>query len=69
MNKIAGAEGRCLSTCLPAIASEAELLPQSVCPTGTRCAPCYNPTAADPIVSRLFWAAGYFAPCDQIAQL
>jgi hypothetical protein len=45
---IAGAEGRCLSTCLPMIAAQADLLPQSTCATGTKCAPCYNPTAADP---------------------
>jgi len=45
---IAGAEGRCLSTCLPSIAAQATLLPQSTCAAGTKCAPCYNPTAADP---------------------
>jgi hypothetical protein len=45
---IAGAEGRCLSTCLPAIAAQAELLPTSVCAANEKCAPCYNPTASDP---------------------
>jgi hypothetical protein len=45
---VAGSEGRCLSTCLPEIASEASLLPQSTCPSGELCAPCFNPTAADP---------------------
>jgi hypothetical protein len=45
---IAGSEGRCLSTCLPLIASEANLLPQSTCATNERCAPCYDPTATDP---------------------
>jgi hypothetical protein len=44
---VAGSEGRCLSTCLPEIASEANLLPQSTCASGELCAPCYNPTAAD----------------------
>lgn len=44
---IAGAEGRCLSTCLPSIAAEADLLPVSTCASGQVCAPCYNPTAAD----------------------
>jgi hypothetical protein len=45
---VAGSEGRCLSTCLPAVAGEATLLPQSTCPSGTLCAPCYDPVAADP---------------------
>lgn len=45
---VAGSEGRCLSTCLPEIASEADVLPQSTCPSGTLCAPCYDPVAADP---------------------
>ena len=45
---IAGAEGRCVSTCLPAIADQAALLPQANCEADERCAPCFNPTAADP---------------------
>ena len=45
---VAGAEGRCLSTCLPEIASEASLLPQSTCAAGEKCAPCFNPLATDP---------------------
>jgi hypothetical protein len=45
---LAGAEGRCMSTCLPEIASEASLLPQDVCPSGTVCAPCYNPASSTP---------------------
>ena len=45
---IAGAEGRCLSTCLPPIAAEASLLPKDVCADGEKCAPCFNPTAMDP---------------------
>jgi hypothetical protein len=45
---VAGSEGRCLSTCLPAIAAEASLLPQSTCPSGEKCAPCFNPIATDP---------------------
>jgi hypothetical protein len=47
---VAGSEGRCLSTCLPAIGAQADLLPKSVCGTGEVCAPCYDPTAADPTV-------------------
>jgi hypothetical protein len=45
---VAGAEGRCLSPCLPLIASKASLLPQDVCPAGELCAPCYDPTSSDP---------------------
>jgi hypothetical protein len=45
---VAGAEGRCLSTCLPAVAAEQDVLPQDVCAADERCTPCYNPTAADP---------------------
>jgi hypothetical protein len=47
---VAGAEGRCLSPCLPLIASKANLLPQDVCPAGLLCAPCYDPTSDDPTV-------------------
>lgn len=46
---VAGSEGRCLSTCLPEIAAEADVLPQSTCPSGQLCAPCYDPVAADPM--------------------
>jgi hypothetical protein len=61
---IAGSEGRCLSTCLPAIQAEAELLPGDVCATDERCAPCYNPVAADPTA-----ATGACAlACDKPAQ-
>jgi hypothetical protein len=45
---VAGAEGRCMSTCLPDIAKQAALLPQDVCAANERCAPCFNPTASDP---------------------
>jgi hypothetical protein len=45
---VAGSEGRCLSTCLPEIAAEADVLPQSSCPSGQLCAPCYDPVAANP---------------------
>src|SRR6185503_857611 len=40
---IAGAEGRCLSGCLPEIARKQALLPQGTCGEGDRCAPCTNP--------------------------
>jgi hypothetical protein len=58
---IAGAEGRCLSTCLPSIVAQSNVLPQSTCPTGTKCAPCYNPTAANPSLAT---GACSTASCD-----
>ena len=45
---VAGSEGRCLSTCIPLVASETEVLPQGTCASTERCAPCFNPTATDP---------------------
>jgi hypothetical protein len=45
---IAGAEGRCLSTCLPAVAARAATLPQGGCAADERCMPCFDPTASDP---------------------
>jgi hypothetical protein len=45
---IAGAEGRCLSTCLPFVAAQADVLPTAGCASNERCAPCYDPLAADP---------------------
>jgi len=40
---IADVEGRCLSTCLPDVASQAAMLPQSTCGANEKCVPCYNP--------------------------
>lgn len=40
---VAGYEGRCLSTCVPAVAEQVDMLPQSSCAVGERCAPCYDP--------------------------
>jgi hypothetical protein len=45
---VAGSEGRCLSTCIPLVASKADLLPKAGCKDDERCAPCFDPTAADP---------------------
>jgi hypothetical protein len=39
----AGAEGRCLSTCLPSVAAAAQLLPTDGCPPEHACVPCYDP--------------------------
>jgi hypothetical protein len=45
---VAGAEGRCASTCLPDVAAQAESLPQSSCPDEHRCVPCYDPLDGAP---------------------
>jgi hypothetical protein len=42
-NSIAGAEGRCLSSCLPLVAAQATQLPRSTCAADERCAPCFDP--------------------------
>jgi hypothetical protein len=59
---IAGAEGRCLSTCLPQVAEQASVLPQIGCPDGTRCVPCFNPTAPDPAAETGACSLGCDAP-------
>jgi hypothetical protein len=40
---VAGAEGRCLSTALPAVQEQAALLPQSTCGATELCVPCFSP--------------------------
>lgn len=40
---VAGAEGRCMSTCIPLVDQQKSFLPQDVCNTGELCAPCYDP--------------------------
>lgn len=37
-----------MSTCIPSVAAQAAHLPQDLCAAGSKCAPCYNPTASDP---------------------
>jgi hypothetical protein len=46
-DSIAGGEGRCLSECIPQVADQAALLPQSTCPQFQRCVPCYDPITAE----------------------
>ena len=38
-----GAEGRCISTCIPQVSKQIDQLPKDVCMDSERCAPCYNP--------------------------
>jgi hypothetical protein len=40
---LAGAEGRCMSTCIPQVADLLAFLPQADCAPSERCAPCYDP--------------------------
>lgn len=53
-NSVAGAEGRCLPTCLPTVAARAANLPQDSCADGEVCTPCVDPfTGADTGACRL----------------
>lgn len=44
---LAGAEGRCMSPCLPDVAAEADRLPQSTCPPTHLCVPCFDPLTGE----------------------
>ncbi|MFT3925264.1 MAG: hypothetical protein QM778_22190 [Myxococcales bacterium] len=41
------AEGRCMSECLPEIASQKDSLKQEDCEAGELCAPCFNPVTGE----------------------
>ena len=41
-------EGRCVSLCVPQVASQASFLPQSTCADDERCAPCFDPRTGEP---------------------
>ncbi len=47
-SSIGGAEGRCLSTCLPDVAFRAELLPSDGCDASEVCVPCFDPFDGTP---------------------
>jgi hypothetical protein len=48
-----GAEGRCISSCVPLVATQAKQLPKDVCQGGDLCAPCYDPrTGEDTLACR-----------------
>lgn len=44
---INGAEGRCLSSCVPSVAVQASLLPKDVCTGTDLCAPCFDPRTGE----------------------
>jgi hypothetical protein len=46
-HSLLGAEGRCLSKCLGAVASQADRLPQDTCDTDEVCAPCWDPVTGE----------------------
>ena len=46
-SSVVGAEGRCLSECLPQVAAQKDLLPQDICPEFQRCVPCFDPVSGD----------------------
>lgn len=48
-----GAEGRCVSSCIPLVASQASSLPKDVCTGSDLCAPCFDPrTGEDTLACR-----------------
>jgi hypothetical protein len=42
-----GGEGRCLPTCLPEVAEEADRLLRDICPEDHLCVPCYDPLTGE----------------------
>jgi hypothetical protein len=44
---IAGIEGRCISTVLPEVETNEDILPKDTCRETERCIPCYSATGAD----------------------
>jgi hypothetical protein len=42
-----GAEGRCVSTCLPAVQEQLAMLPQDICAQHEICAPCFDPLSGE----------------------
>jgi hypothetical protein len=42
-----GAEGRCISSCVPLVSRQASLLPRSTCTGSDLCAPCFDPRTGE----------------------
>jgi hypothetical protein len=42
-----GAEGRCLSSCIPQVSAQATQLPKDSCADGELCAPCFDPRTGE----------------------
>lgn len=45
---LGGAEGRCISTCIPKVNGLMDVLPKADCGQNEVCAPCYNPNDGKP---------------------
>jgi hypothetical protein len=45
---VSGADGVCLSVCVPQVSQYESLLPQDICAPDERCAPCINPLTQQP---------------------
>lgn len=44
---VSGSEGRCVSTCVPRAAEQADRLPQDVCEEDELCTPCFDPVTGE----------------------
>lgn len=66
-SSLGGAEGRCLSTCLPDVAAQAANLPQATCAATERCVPCCDPfTGQDSGACRVGCDTGPAAECTGV---
>jgi hypothetical protein len=45
---VMGLEGRCVSSCIPMVAAQADFLKQDICSEGELCAPCWDPINEQP---------------------
>lgn len=46
-DSVAGSEGRCISSCVPQVADQADRLEQGTCDEGELCAPCTDPLSGE----------------------
>ena len=61
-------EGRCMSECLPAVASQRDILPQASCAEHERCVPCFDPlTGAETGACRLTCDLGPREPAKTLS--
>jgi hypothetical protein len=44
---LSGVEGRCISSCIPQVADQKDLLPKADCASTELCAPCYDPRTGE----------------------
>lgn len=66
---INGAEGRCISTCVPIVANQASILPKDTCTGSDLCAPCFDPrTGEDTLACRQGCDKGPTEPAKPFAK-